>query len=112
VLQNSGLLKLSGGGDFKDSASITNFGTIEVAGGTLNVFVDITNGDATHSGHVNVDSGTTLSLSAGVVDGVTVGICRQFPDSPDRELVPQKLGCGGGDSPDMLYAKVRCLIHW
>src|SRR5581483_12143575 len=43
VLQNSGLLTLQQGGDFKDESDISNSGTMEVAGGTLNVDVDVDN---------------------------------------------------------------------
>src|SRR6185312_3928871 len=68
---NSGLLTLEGGGDFKDFASITNFGTIEVAGGTLNVGVGIANADATHSGLIQIDGGATLSFSADAGSGAS-----------------------------------------
>ena len=68
-LQNWGLLKLAHGGDFTDHSTIENFasGTIEVAGGTLNVQVDIAN-----SGTVTVDPNAMLKLQGGGVDGGAV----------------------------------------
>jgi VCBS repeat-containing protein len=68
-LQNWGLLKLAQGGDFTDHSTIANFasGTIEVAGGTLNVLVDIAN-----SGTVSVDPNATLTLQGASIDGGAV----------------------------------------
>ena len=79
-LQNSGLLTLQDGGDFNDSGSytdshgtihsgsITNSGTIEVAGGTLTVEVAVDNAGGT----IQVDSGETLRLNGAAIDGGTV----------------------------------------
>ena len=66
VLDNSGTLHLSQGGDFKDQSSITNeaTGTIDVAGGTLNVLVDIAN-----SGQITVDPGAKLTLDHATITG-------------------------------------------
>jgi fibronectin-binding autotransporter adhesin len=71
VLKNSGTLNLGGGGDFTDSSHITNTSTgkIEVAGGTLNVLVDIAN-----AGKIIVDSGATLALHGGAIDGGKLSI--------------------------------------
>ncbi|HZR76821.1 hypothetical protein [Bradyrhizobium sp.] len=67
VLQNSGPLAhltLQQGGDFKDESQITNSGTIEVAGSTLNVEVDIAN----KGGTLQIDDFAKLTLS----DGATI----------------------------------------
>ena len=71
VLLNCGTLKFAQGGDFKDQSSITNASTgiIDVTGGTLNVLVDVAN-----SGKVTVESGATLALIDGTVDGGTVTV--------------------------------------
>jgi autotransporter-associated beta strand protein len=61
VLQNSGAMKLLEGGEFKDQSSITNSGKIELAGGTLNVEVDVAN----KGGTLQIDDSTTLKLSNG-----------------------------------------------
>jgi len=65
-LQNSGLITLSQGGDFKDQSTVSNTitGTIEVAGGTLNVLVDVAN-----SGQLAIDPGATLALNGSTVTG-------------------------------------------
>jgi fibronectin-binding autotransporter adhesin len=70
-LQNSGTLDLTNGGDFADHSSITNTSTgkIEISGGKLNVLVDIAN-----AGQITVDSGATLALSGGAIDGGTITI--------------------------------------
>ena len=67
-MQNSGLIRLGQGGDFEGSSSVTNSGTIEIAGGTLNVQVDITNS----GGVINVDDGAMLTLSGATIDGGTI----------------------------------------
>jgi fibronectin-binding autotransporter adhesin len=69
VLQNSGTFVLGNGGDFADQSHITNAstGTIEVAGGTLNVFVDIAN-----AGNIVVDALATLALKGATIDGGTL----------------------------------------
>ena len=71
VLKNSGTMILAKGGDFKDQSTITNTGTglIDITGGTLNVLVDVAN-----SGQVSVESGATLALSSGTIDGGTVTV--------------------------------------
>src|SRR5205807_402154 len=68
-LQNSGLITLGQGGDFKDQSTVSNTitGTIEVAGGTLNVLVDVAN-----SGQLAIDPGATLALNGSTVTGGTV----------------------------------------
>jgi fibronectin-binding autotransporter adhesin len=74
VLQNSGLIMLANGGDFKDHSTISNTitGTIDVTGGTLNVQVDIAN-----SGKVTVETNAKLTLGkltagSAAIDGGTV----------------------------------------
>ena len=69
ILKNNGTLTLKQGGDFKDQATITNSGKIDVNGGTLDVSVDIGN-----SGLVQVDAGARLALNAGAITGGTVSI--------------------------------------
>ena len=71
VLLNFGTLSLAQGGDFQDQSSITNSGeaTIDVTGGTLNVLVDVVN-----SGEIIVETGATLALSSGTIDGGTVTV--------------------------------------
>src|SRR5439155_4326554 len=68
-LLNSGLFTLGQGGDFKDQSTVSNTitGTIEVAGGTLNVLVDVAN-----SGQMVIDPGATLALNGSTVSGGTV----------------------------------------
>src|SRR5439155_1238742 len=68
-LQNSGLITLGQGGDFKDQSTVSNTitGTIEVAGGTLNVLVDVAN-----SGQMVIDAGETLTLNGTTISGGTV----------------------------------------
>ena len=65
TLVNSGLITLGHGGDFKNSSEVSNFGKIEVAGGTLNVQVDVNNAD----GVIDVDGGASLTLSGATIDG-------------------------------------------
>ena len=70
TVNNSGTIKLAGGGDFSDESTISNTTTdaiIEVSGGTLNVEVDISN-----QGTVKVDSTAALTLSSATVDGGAV----------------------------------------
>ncbi len=69
VLQNCGVLILEQGGDFKGYSIISNAGTgsIEVAGGTLNVQVDIDN-----SGLITVDSMAALTLDGAAIASGTV----------------------------------------
>jgi hypothetical protein len=67
-LQNSGLITLGQGGDFEGSSNVTNSGTMEIAGGTLNVQVDVTNS----GGVINIDNGATLALSGATIDGGTI----------------------------------------
>jgi hypothetical protein len=69
IVKNYGLLTLKQGGDFTDNATITNSGTIDVNGKTLNVSVDIGN-----SGSIQVDEGATLVLKAGAITGGTATI--------------------------------------
>jgi len=71
VLQNSGMLVLRQGGDFAGQSSITNNegATIEVAGGTLNVTVDIAN-----FGHIAIDTGAALTVDGSVIDGGTISV--------------------------------------
>ena len=71
VLKNYGTLTLQQGGDFKDFASITNYtyGVIEIAGGTLNVEVDVAN-----YGHITVDAGATMTVNDAAVHGGTITV--------------------------------------
>ncbi len=68
LLQNSGLITLGQGGDFTESLTITNSGTIVLAGGTLNVLTDIDNSGGT----IDVDSGTMLNLKGVAITGGTI----------------------------------------
>jgi fibronectin-binding autotransporter adhesin len=68
VLQNSGVITLHQGGDFKSSSPVTNSGTIEIAGGTLNVESNIAN----NGGLVQVDNGATLKLSSSTTTSTTI----------------------------------------
>jgi fibronectin-binding autotransporter adhesin len=68
VLKNSGLMTFDQGGDFGGSSSITNTGTIEIAGGTLNVEVVIQN----NGGTIQVDDSAILKLNVAAVDGGTI----------------------------------------
>ena len=69
---NSGSLTLLQGGDFEGQSTVVNAGPaaiIELAGGTLNVFVDINN-----SGLVKVDGGAVLNLEgAGATGDFQIG---------------------------------------
>ena len=79
-LYNSGKITLNNGGDFENSGtvtigtvtysgSITNSGTIELAGGTLNVEVAIENA----GGIIQVDpGGAILQLNGATIDGGTI----------------------------------------
>jgi len=69
TLENHGLFILQQGGDFSDFADITNAGMIEIAGGTLNVTVDIAN-----SGAITVDSGATMTINGAAIHGGTVAV--------------------------------------
>jgi len=69
VLVNSGKLLLASGGDFSVEARIINGGTIELGGGTLNVFADLVNADGCHQGLIQVDAGAKLVLAAGDIEG-------------------------------------------
>jgi FecR protein len=64
IVMNYGLLTLKQGGDFTDKASISNAGTIEVSGGTINVSVNVGN-----SGIIQIDDGAMLALGAPTTDG-------------------------------------------
>ena len=68
VLENSGHITLYQGGDFKDQSTITNSGTIEVAGGTLDVQVDIANA----GGIIRVDDTDGLKLNGSTINGGTI----------------------------------------
>jgi VCBS repeat-containing protein len=66
-LQNSGLITLGQGGDFQDQSTVSNAstGTIEIAGGTLDVLVDIAN-----SGRITIDPDATLALNGVITGGI------------------------------------------
>ncbi|SHK35502.1 FecR family protein [Bradyrhizobium lablabi] len=64
VLQNSGTIKLTHGGDFKDQSSATNSGTIDVSGGTLNVLVNVDN----TGGNLTVDGPATLTVQGATIN--------------------------------------------
>src|SRR4029077_21148367 len=69
VLDNAGgFITLNQGGDFKGSSSITNSGTIEVAGGALDVEVAIANA----GGIIQVDDVGGLKLNGTAINGGTV----------------------------------------
>ena len=68
LLLNTGLITLGQGGDFTESKTITNSGTIVLAGGTLNVLTDIDNSGGT----INVDSGATLNLKGVAITSGTI----------------------------------------
>lgn len=65
TLQNSVGIFLHQGGDFKDQSVITNSGTIEVLGGTLNILVDVAN----TGGNLAVDGGATMTLDGATITG-------------------------------------------
>jgi hypothetical protein len=64
-LENFGLITLGQGGDFENSSTVKNCGTIEVVGGTLNVEVNVTN----TGGVIDIDNGATLTLSGSTISG-------------------------------------------
>ncbi|MBR0829091.1 FecR domain-containing protein [Bradyrhizobium manausense] len=70
VLTNAGQLTLSAGGDFGSQTTIANSGTLELAGGTLNLLGTVAN----TGGMFQVDGGATLALDSGTIDGGTVTI--------------------------------------
>src|SRR5882724_1022479 len=65
-LHNSGLIKLMDGGDFIDQSSVSNDeeGILELAGGTLNVAVNVAN-----AGLVLIDPGAILTLHGASING-------------------------------------------
>ena len=73
VVTNSGTLNIAQGGDIQGLASVTNSGTIELKGGTLNVLVDIANTDGVTGGNINVDSGAKLVLGTDANNAGTHG---------------------------------------
>ena len=70
VLHNysGGLITLGQGGEFGDSSSITNAGTIEVVSDTLDVRVNIANS----GGALHIDNGATLKLSSATAASTTI----------------------------------------
>ncbi|UFZ01661.1 VCBS domain-containing protein [Bradyrhizobium ontarionense] len=72
VLNNAGKVVLAGGGEFGAAASITNSGRIELSGGTLTVRGDVENTADESSGLIQVDTGATLALAGGSIDGGTI----------------------------------------
>ncbi len=79
VVVNSGTIKLGQGGDFDGLSQITNAGTIEIQGGSLNILVDLANTDGVKPGQITVDLGATLALgtdpnnSPSITGGITGG---------------------------------------
>ena len=79
VITNSGTINIGQGGDIEGVASVTNSGTIDLEGGTLNLKVGITNSNGGQGGDVIVESGAKLVLGAdsnpgaGTHGGVTGG---------------------------------------
>jgi hypothetical protein len=83
AINNSGTLNLDTSkavqaGDIQGNASVTNTGTIDLKGGTLNVLVGIANSQDDSSGNIIVDTGATLILGTdannlGVHGGITGG---------------------------------------
>ncbi len=69
-LLNSGLITLGQGGDFKGQSSVSNAeaGTIELAGGTLDLEVTIANSGGT----LQIDNGATLKLNGATINGGTI----------------------------------------
>ncbi|WP_168212815.1 MULTISPECIES: FecR domain-containing protein [unclassified Bradyrhizobium] len=65
-LHNSGLIKLTEGGDFIDQSSVSNdeAGILELAGGTLNVAVNVAN-----AGLVLIDPAANLTLHGASING-------------------------------------------
>ena len=107
-LENSGLIKLYQGGDFTESKTVTNSGTIEVAGGALNVQVDIANSGGVIQGLIQIDDGAKLALADGatITDGkltisslgvldVEKGAALPGPGVPDATLDGVAVGNGG-----------------
>ena len=62
VITNSGTINIGQGGDIQGLASVTNSGTIELQGGTLNLDVNVANSAGGQGGNINVDSGAKLVL--------------------------------------------------
>src|SRR5581483_11158490 len=79
VVNNSGTINIGQGGDIQGVASVTNSGTIDLKGGTLNLEVGIANSNGGQGGDVIVESGAKLVLGAdsnpgaGTHGGVTGG---------------------------------------
>jgi Laminin G domain len=76
ILSNAGTITLGNGGVFQDQASVTNTGTIEVQGGTLNILLGIQNAQGESFGNIIVDKGAKLKLGAVSEDvhgGITGG---------------------------------------
>src|SRR5581483_8862273 len=64
VVNNSGTINIGQGGDIQGVASVTNSGTIDLKGGTLNLEVGIANSNGGQGGDVIVESGAKLVLGA------------------------------------------------
>ena len=62
VITNSGTINLAQGGDIQGLASVTNSGTIELQGGTLNLDVSVANSANGSGGNIQVDSSAKLVL--------------------------------------------------
>ncbi len=62
VVTNSGTIKIGQGGDIQGLASVTNSGTIELQGGTLNLDVNVANSANGSGGNIQVDCGAKLVL--------------------------------------------------
>jgi len=77
VVTNSGTINLGQGGDIQGLASLTNSGTIDLKGGTLNVQIGIANTDGVTGGSIILESGSKVVLgtdtSTGGQGGVTGG---------------------------------------
>ncbi len=97
VITNSGTINLAQGGDIQGLASVTNSGTIELQGGTLNLDVNVANSAGVTGGNINVDSGAKLVLGTdantaapGAITGGTVSI----KSGGELDLTGQMLNTG------------------
>jgi VCBS repeat-containing protein len=68
VLVNFGLITLAQGGDFKTQNTVTNSGTVDLTGGTLNIQVGVNNA----SGDLTVESAAKLTLNGATITSGTV----------------------------------------
>ncbi len=74
VINNSGTINIGQGGDIQGVASVTNSGTIDLKGGTLNLDVNVANSANGSGGDIIVESGAKLVLGGDVNTGKRGGV--------------------------------------